>query len=112
MTLEVTQSTQFRIRNLSIVSKIGTFEISSMFDELNIFDSVMMPCMSGNILIRDAIGLSKKLLFDGSEYLNVNIGKDLDDNVLAINKTFRIYKQSDRKYINQTSEMYAFNFVS
>jgi hypothetical protein len=112
MTLEVTQSTQFRIRNLSIVSKVGTFEVSSMFDELNIFDSVMMPCMSGNILIRDAIGLSKKLLFDGSEYLNVNIGKDLDDTVLAINRTFRIYKQSDRKNINQSSEMYVLHFVS
>jgi hypothetical protein len=112
MTFEVSQSTQFNIRNLSIVSKVGTFEISSMFDELNIFDSIMMPCMSGNILIRDAIGLSKKLLFDGSEYLNVNIGKDASENALAINRTFRIYKQSDRKNINQTSEMYALHFVS
>jgi hypothetical protein len=112
MTLEVTQSTQFVIRNLSIVSKVGTFEISSMFDELNIFDSVMMPCMSGNILIRDAIGLSKRLLFDGSEYLNVNIGKDLENNVAAINKTFRIYKQSDRTNVNQSSEMYVLHFVS
>ena len=39
MTFEVAQSTQYVIRNLSIVSKVGTFEISSMFDELNIFDS-------------------------------------------------------------------------
>jgi hypothetical protein len=112
MTFEVTQSTQFVIRNLSIVSKVGTFEISSMFDELNIFDSVMMPCMSGNILIRDAIGLSKKLLFDGSEYLNVNIGKDSDEDIASINRTFRIYKQSGRKNINQTSEMYVLNFVA
>jgi hypothetical protein len=112
MTIEVTQSTQFRIRNLSIVSKVGTFEISSMFDELNIYDSILMPCMSGNVLIRDAIGLSKKLLFDGSEYLNVNIGKDNDEDVLAINRTFRIYKQSDRKNINQSSEMYVLYFVS
>jgi hypothetical protein len=83
-----------------------------MFDELNIYDSILMPCMSGNVLIRDAIGLSKKLLFDGSEYLNVNIGKDSDEDVLAINRTFRIYKQSDRKNINQSSEMYVLYFVS
>jgi len=112
MAIELTQSTQFKIRSLSIISKVGNFDVSGLFDELNIFDSILMPCMSGNIIIRDAIGLSNKLLFDGSEYLSFDISKGDEDSVTNLNKTFRIYKQTDRKQINQSSEMYILHFVA
>jgi hypothetical protein len=52
------------------------------------------------------------LYFDGSEYLNINIGKENEEDVTSFKKTFRIYRQSDRKNINQTSEMYVLHFVS
>ena len=110
--IEISQSTQFKIRQLEIVSKVGTIDVSGIFDELNIYDSIMMPCMSGNIVIRDALGLSSQLYFDGSEYLNINIGKEDEEDVTSFKKTFRIYRQSDRKNINQTSEMYVLHFVS
>ena len=110
--IEISQSTQFKIRQLEIVSKVGTIDVSGIFDELNIYDSIMMPCMSGNIIIRDALGLSSRLYFDGSEYLNINIGKENEEDVTSFKKTFRIYRQSDRKNINQTSEMYVLHFVS
>ena len=110
--IEISQSTQFKIRQLEIVSKLGTIDISGIFDELNIYDSIMMPCMSGNIVIRDALGLSSRLYLDGSEYININIGKEDEEDVTSIKKTFRIYRQSDRKNINQTSEMYVLHFVS
>ena len=110
--IEISQSTQFKIRQLEIVSKLGTIDVSGIFDELNIYDSIMMPCMSGNIIIRDALGLSSRLYFDGSEYLNINIGKENEEDVTSFKKTFRIYRQSDRKNINQTSEMYVLHFVS
>jgi len=110
--IEISQSTQFKIRQLEIVSKVGTIDVSGIFEELNIYDSIMMPCMSGNIVIRDALGLSSQLYFDGSEYLNINIGKEDEEDVTSFKKTFRIYRQSDRKNINQTSEMYVLHFVS
>ena len=110
--LNVGQTTQFKIKKLSIISKIGVFDISTLFDELNIFDTIFFPCMSGNIVIRDAIGLTKKLYFDGSEFLELEIGKGDEDGNTKIKKTFRIYKQAERKNINQTSEMYVLHFVS
>ena len=112
MSFELKQSTQFEIKKLAIVSKFGTFDISGVFAELNIFDSILMPCMSGNIAIKDSIGLSKKLLFDGSEYLNVNISKSGENASTNILKNFRIYKQTDRKNVNQNTEMYILHFVS
>ena len=73
MTLEVKKSTQFEIRELTLVVKGGSIDITKIFEEINLYDSLFLPVISGNILIRDAIGLSGKLLFDGSEVLLVDI---------------------------------------
>jgi len=113
MDLTLNQTTQFEINELSIITKFGVFDVTSIFEELNIFDSVLMPCMSGNIMISDSIGLTQQLKFDGSEYIRVDISKSEDNTpVLSIKKTFRVYKQSNRTNINQSSENYILSFVS
>ena len=65
----ILQSTQYTVKKdgLALVTKIGIIDLTGMFEELNIFDSIFNPCMTGTILIRDAKGLSNKLSFDGSE---------------------------------------------
>lgn len=113
--MTIAQSTQFVIKDLSIVSFDGTrrYDVRGIFEELNIFDNLMSPVMSGNILINDALGLSNKLKFDGSEYIEIDIVKDIDlPKKLFFKKKFLIYKQSDRKQVNQSSEMYILHFVS
>jgi hypothetical protein len=60
--LQVAQSTQFVINELKIISKKGEIDISGIFDEINIFDSLFNPCITGNILIKDSI--EAKLYFD------------------------------------------------
>jgi hypothetical protein len=112
MSFNIKQTTQFAINKLVINSKLGSFNLASVFEELNIFDSILMPCMSGNILIKDSIGLSKRLLFDGSEFLDIDISKSDESSGTNIVKTFRIFKQSDRSNVNQTSEVYILHFVS
>jgi hypothetical protein len=112
MSFAIKQSTQFKINRLSINSKFGSFDLSSIFEELNIFDSVLTPCMSGNILIKDSVGLAKRLLFDGSEFIDVDISKDTERVGTNISKTFRVFKQSDRSNLNQTTEVYILHFVS
>ena len=114
MNFKLSQSTQFKIKELSLITKVGTFDISSIFEELNIFDSILMPCMSGNILITDSLGLTQRLKFDGSEYIKINIVKTNEGNVpiYSIQKTFRIYSQTDRKNNNENFENYILNFVS
>ena len=108
--IELTQSTQFNISDLTIITKRGAISVKGIYEEINLFDSLLNPCMSGSIIIRDAIGLSNDFLFDGTEILNLKIGKDGDK--LATQKSFRLYKQTNRKPINQNSEMYTLHFVS
>jgi hypothetical protein len=106
----IVQSSQFVISKLEIISKLGPIDITDMFEELNIFDSIFNPAMTGTILINDAFGLSNKLSFDGSEILSVDMGKTSD--AARIKKSFRIYKQSSRKSLNLNSEAYLLHFVS
>jgi hypothetical protein len=108
----IQQSTDFKINELSILSKGGKkIDVREMFEELNLYDSILMPVRSGNIMLRDTQGLSEILSLDGTEYLVVNIEKS--ENVsLQFVAAFRIYKQSLRKKENETSESYVLHFVS
>jgi len=109
---EIKKSTQFHINELVLVTKGGNIDISEIYEEINIFDSLLSPVMTGNILVKDANGLSSKLIFDGSESLLINISKDKNSDVAAFKKSFRIFKQSDRMNDGQTSETFVLNFVS
>jgi hypothetical protein len=110
--LSVLKSTQFKINELVIVTKAGKIDISGIYEEINIFDSILMPVMSGNILITDSVGLSSKLFFDGSESLLIDIVKDENSDIGIFKKAFRIYSQSNRKNVNSNSEKYILKFVS
>ena len=112
MTFAIKKSTQFHINELVLVTKGGNIDISAIYEELNIFDSLLSPVMTGNILIKDANGLSTKLIFDGSESLLIDIGKDKNSDIARFKKAFRIYKQSDRSNDSQTVETFVLEFVS
>lgn len=115
--LGLTESIQFKINELSIITKqLGKIDIAGIFEELNIYDSIFVPVISGSILIRDSIGLSSQIKFDGSESLLIDITKNAKQNPNNVNlsykRAFRIYKQSNRSNVNFNSEMYILNFVS
>jgi hypothetical protein len=112
MTIEVNNSAQFKIKELSIVTKAGPIDISGIYEEINLFDSMLVPVMSGNILIRDSIGLSGKLIFDGSESILIEIAKSEKSDIASFKKAFRIIKQSNRTEEGLNSEAYTLDFVS
>lgn len=107
---EIQDSRQFTINELLLITKFGAIDVRNLMQELNIYDNMFMPCMSGNIIINDSLGLTEKVVFDGSEYISIDIGKDGDS--LRVKKIFRIYKQSDRVSENTTNETYKLSFVS
>jgi hypothetical protein len=113
MTIEIQNSQEFKVNEIVIVTKNGNIDISTIYEEISIYDSLFMPVMSGKILITDSIGLSSKLLFDGSESLLIDIIKS-ENSADAFNfkRAFRIYKQSNRTDNTMSSETYILSFVS
>jgi hypothetical protein len=108
--MEVKNALQYSINDITLITKFGNIDVRKLMQEINIYDNILLPFMSGNIVISDSIGLTEKLTFDGSEFIHIDIGKDGDN--LKIDKTFRIYNQSDRQSATTTNESYTINFVS
>lgn len=107
------ESTQYVIKELAIVTKGGnTLDIRNIFEEISLFDTILFPVISGQILITDAIGLSKRLLFDGSETILIHLKKSDDTDQRTFKKAFKIYKQSNRQNITIQSESYILHFAS
>ena len=107
---KIIKTTQYKLKNLSIVSKVGIIDISGYFEEINIYDGIFTPCITGTILIKESLGLSNKLSFDGSEVLIIEMGKT--EELATFRKSFRIWKQSSRESPNFSSETYILHFVS
>lgn len=112
--LQLIDAQQYVIKEIAVVTKGGErLDISSMMIELNIFDSILMPVMSGVMIIRDSIGLSNYLTFDGSESLLIHIKKDKNSSELYdFKRAFRIYKQGERIDFTPLNETYSLSFVS
>jgi len=108
----LSQSTDFKIKKLSIRVSNREIDVSNIFQEVNFFENILTPCMSGNIVIKDATGLAKSLLLQGNEFLRVDIQKSEDSDFLSFQKYYRIYKMSDRKSLTPTSEVFILHFVS
>lgn len=112
MNLELGDASQYKVKEILLITKAGTLDISSLYAEINLFDSIFMPVVTGNILIIDTQSLSSRLLFDGSESILIHLGKDSNSDIAEYKRSFRIYKQSDRTNQNQNTESYTLHFVS
>jgi hypothetical protein len=66
--------------------------------------------MSGNILLMDAQSINSNFVLDGSEFIEIDISKEGDN--FRIQKAFKVYKQTDRKQDNLTSESFILHFIS
>ncbi len=107
---KLAQSTDYVIKELSIVSRGSKIDISGLFEEINLYDNLLTPVRSGNIVIIDAINLTQNLLLDGTEYLIFIAEKA--ENLLPFSGLYKIYKQSNRATLTPNSESYVLHFVS
>lgn len=112
MTTSIVQSSEFEIKSLVVVSpKTNTeVDVRAIFEEINIYDSVLLNSISGNIIIVDSIGILKGFEFDGSQYLVMEMSKNGD--LFSFNGVFHIYKQSRKDILTQGSMSYQLDFIS
>jgi hypothetical protein len=106
------QESQFEIKKMVIFSPKNniSIDVSGIYEELNIHDSVLFNTISGNIFIVDAVGSLKGFDFDGSEFLILELTKEGD--LYPFKGTFKIHSQSDKKMVSLASTSYRLNFIS
>lgn len=107
------EATKFRVKKLFITTELGNVDVSSIFEELNIFDNLFIPCMTGNILLRDTLNLIESLKIDGNEEIVIELDKgDNQPDEFKFKKKFKLQKIRDKVNTSHTSALYVLHFVS
>ena len=105
---------QVNIEQLKLIN--GTDIITDLTEfivELNIFEDIFSNYLYGNIILTDSRNLIEKLNIHGEEFLNVKLRTPSFSDKDVIEKTFRIYKLTDREIVRDTNtQTYTLHFVS
>jgi hypothetical protein len=115
--LKFYETTQFRVKELTINFENGRkkekIDISNIFEEINLYDNLFMPCTSAKILIRDSQNLFERIGLNGDEKVIIRMDKGESNTTLFdYKKEFVIYKITDRTTYNNNSQIYTLNLVN
>lgn len=103
--------TDYDIDRLSLISYTGkSIDISNIFVELNIYEDIYSPTISGDVIVNDTTNLIDLLPLSGFDYISIVFGKPTHPK--KYEKTFRIYKVTDRKKETLSAESYIIHFAS
>lgn len=109
----ISQTTQFNIAELALILANGAvLDIRATVEEINLFDNLFTPCVSGSVLVSDAVALSDQIKLQGGERIKIKIEKDVGVDTFNFEKEFVVYKIANRKNVNLSSQMYVIHFVS
>ncbi len=113
-TYQVTQTTQYRIKKLILITEAGDFELAAAFEELNIYDNIFTPCMSGSIVVRDALNFTDHFVLDGKEKIHILIdkGDEFPDPAFTFERIFKVYGITSFYNHNFTSKFFKIQFYS
>jgi hypothetical protein len=103
------------IQKIAIFSANGRgVEITDMVAEIQIFEDMFAPCITGTLAITDSIDLVNKFPFVGEEKVLIQIKTPSfpDKTETKIDQQFFIYKMSNRKVLGDRQIFYMLHFCS
>lgn len=103
------------IERVQIVSGNGrAVDVTNMVGEIQIFEDIFQPCITGTLAIGDSLDLVNLFPFIGEEKVVIKIRTpSMKDNLDAnIDREFYIYKMTDRKIIGDRQVFYMLHFCS
>lgn len=103
---------QYQLKKLILHTSDGLpLDISRNFFELNLFEDIFSPCMTGSVRVTDGNDLISNFMFHGNEFIEIEIDKPSLEQ--PIKKFFRVYKISDRDFSTTTTHAaYTIHFCS
>ena len=104
------------IERVEIVSSAGRgVEVTNMVAEIQIFEDIFSPCVTGTVTITDSIDLVNVFPFIGEEKIILKIRTPAIPDKMKesrIDQQFYIYKMSDRKVLGDKNVFYILHFCS
>ena len=122
------QAGNYSIKQLTIIGEKTTVDLSAMFTEINIFESIYSASLTGWVTVNDALNLisgSNSLPIMGNEVIiiEVSVGEHVSQQSNTLKKTVapkikniifvgRVIDVKNRTMINERSQSYEIHFVS
>jgi hypothetical protein len=96
-----------------INSSNEVIDLSEFLVELNIFEDIFNNYMYGNIVLTDSRNIIDKYNIHGEEFLNVKFRTPSFPDNSIIQKTFRVFKISDREIVrDKNTQNFVLHFIS
>lgn len=107
---------EIEIRKLRLISKGEYIDLNYFYRELNIYEDLFSPFISGTIVMQDSMSLITRLPIIGEEFLEIDmITPGISDSKEMKNMfsgTFYVYKITDRVYAANRMVSYVLHFIS
>jgi len=104
-------TTDYQLNTLVIVTSDGAYnDVSQLMVELNIYEDIWSPAMSGMMVMGDALDMISSNKMHGNEFLLISVDKPGLNKPIV--KTFRIYKIGERSLGSNGLQNYKLYFCS
>ena len=105
---------EVRIEQLKLINSADeVIDLSEFIVELNLYEDLFKNYLHGNIVITDSRNLIDKFNIHGEEFLNVKLRTPSFPDSEVIEKTFRVFKLTDRTIVRDTnSQNFVLHFIS
>ena len=101
----------YSLDSCKIITGLGQpYEFKPVLLALNYYEDLYANFITGDLVINDSVGFLSALNFSGNDYLILGFSKPGTDE--KIEKTFRIYKVSNRELTKDQNENYTLHFCS
>lgn len=100
------------IKNKEIILEKGgvKLDIFNLVMEINIFEDIFSPFLTGQLVILDSAGVISAAQFDGSETISFYVGNPYHNEEYPL--TFKIFKITDRQSDNFKTNGYVMHLIS
>ena len=105
---------EVRIEQLKLINSADeVIDLSEFIIELNLYEDLFKNYLHGNLVITDSRNLIDKYNIHGEEFLNVKLRTPSFPDSEVIEKTFRVYKLTNRTIVRDTnSQNFVLHFIS
>jgi hypothetical protein len=105
---------EVRIEQLKLINSANEIiDLTEFIVELNLFEDLFKNYLHGSIVLTDSRNLIDRFNIHGEEFLNVKLRTPTFPDSEVIQKTFRVFKLSDRTIVRDTNtQNFILHFIS
>lgn len=105
----------YKLNDFRLIGASGTdVDLTRLFLEVNIFEDIRTPTITGDVMISDAIGLYNNLPVTGEEQLVLDFNSEHDGTTekVKFKRTYTTYKVSEKMQLKQDLATYRIYFAT